>query len=143
MTSARSCSIRSSGSGGFDYVQDFGALLPSHGHLRAASACPTTSAKRCVTHIDQVFHIEPGVGMINDVSFMAQVALHEHFQSLVERRRAQPVDDMITALDAGRDHRPTRARSGGSPTTRCCDFTNLLVERRHRDGGAPARLGRA
>lgn len=113
------------GSGGFDYLQDFGALLPSR-VISALIGVPDEEREEVRRHIDQVFHIEPGVGMINDVSFMAQVWLHEYFQSLLDRRRANPTDDMVTALtqaeittEDGTVRRLTDAE--------CCDFTNLLV----------------
>jgi cytochrome P450 len=113
------------GSGGFDYVQQFGALLPSR-VISALIGVPDEEREEVRRHIDQVFHIEPGVGMINDVSFMAQVWLHEHFQSIVTRRRAEPADDMITALtqaeittEDGDVRRLTDSE--------VCDFTNLLV----------------
>jgi cytochrome P450 len=113
------------GAGSFDYVQQFGALLPSM-VISALIGVPDDEREEVRHHIDKVFHIEPGVGMINDVSFMAQVSLHEHFQSLVERRRVNPADDMITALtqaeittDDGQVRRLT--------DNEVCDFTNLLV----------------
>ena len=113
------------GTDGFDYLQDFGALLPSM-VISALIGVPDEDREDVRHHIDQVFHIEPGVGMINDVSFMAQVHLHEYWQTLVERRRAEPIDDMVTALtqaevtdDDGSVRRLTDQE--------CCDFTNLLV----------------
>lgn len=113
------------GSGGFDYLQDFAALLPSR-VISALMGVPDEEREEVRHHIDQVFHIEPGVGMINDVSFMAQVWLHEYFQSLLDRRRANPTDDMVTAL--------TQAEITTEDGTvrrltdkECCDFTNLLV----------------
>ncbi len=36
--------------------------------------------------IDQVFHIEPGVGMVNDVSLAAQIELNDYIR--VAARRA-------------------------------------------------------
>jgi cytochrome P450 len=113
------------GTSGFDYVQDFGALLPSM-VISALIGVPDEEREEVRRHIDQVFHIEPGVGMINDVSFMAQVTLHEYFMSLVHRRRAKPADDMVTALtqaeittDDGTVRRLTDDEA--------VDFTNLLV----------------
>ena len=48
--------------------------------------------------IDQIFHIEPGVGMINDVSFSAQIWLHQYLTRQLESRRREPVDDMMNDL---------------------------------------------
>jgi cytochrome P450 len=112
------------GSGGFDYVQQFGALLPSM-VISALIGVPDEEREEVRHHIDQVFHIEPGVGMINDVSFMAQVWLHEHFQSLVTRRRAEPTDDMITALTQAEITENGEVRR--LTDSEVCDFTNLLV----------------
>lgn len=113
------------GSGGFDYLQDFAALLPSM-VISSLFGVPDEDREEVRRHIDQVFHIEPGVGMINDVSFMAQVYLHQYWQGLVEKRRAEPGDDMLSALtqaeiklDNGEVRRLTDEE--------CCDFTNLLV----------------
>lgn len=113
------------GSGGFDYVQDFGALLPSM-VISALIGVPDGEREAVRKHIDQVFHIEPGVGMINDVSFMAQVHLHEYFMGLLHRRREDPTDDMVSALvqaeitdEAGKVRRLT--------DNEAVDFTNLLV----------------
>jgi cytochrome P450 len=113
------------GSGGFDFVQDFGAQVPSM-VISELIGVPTEDREEVRRHIDQIFHIEPGVGMINDVSFAAQIWLHEYFMSLVKRRRADPVDDMVTALtqaeitaEDGEVRRLTDEEA--------VDFTGLLV----------------
>jgi cytochrome P450 len=113
------------GSGGFDYVQQFAALLPSM-VISALIGVPDEEREEVRRHIDQVFHIEPGVGMINDVSFMAQVWLHEYFMALVRRRRANPVDDMLTGLTQAEitaDDGTVRQLTDDEAV----DFTNLLV----------------
>jgi cytochrome P450 len=113
------------GGRGFDYVQDFGALVPSM-VISALIGVPDEDREAVRHHIDDVFHIEPGVGMINDVSFMAQVSLHEYWQTLVARRRAQPTDDMVTALTEAEI--TTEDGSVRRLTdNEVCDFTNLLV----------------
>jgi cytochrome P450 len=49
-------------------------------------------------HIDTMFHIEPGVGMVNDVSAAAGIALVTYIsEQLAERQRA-PRDDMLSDL---------------------------------------------
>jgi cytochrome P450 len=113
------------GSTGFDYVQDFGALLPSM-VISALIGVPDEDREAVRHHIDQVFHIEPGVGMINDVSFMAQVSLHEYFMGLIARRRANPADDMVTGLTQAEittEDGEIRRLSDEEAV----DFTNLLV----------------
>ena len=81
----------------FDYVTDFGALLPSL-VISALVGVPDDEREEQRQNIDNMFHIEPGVGMINDVSFGAQIRLGEYLSGLVERRLADPRDDLITAL---------------------------------------------
>jgi cytochrome P450 len=85
------------GAGSFDFVQDFGAVLPS---MVISSLLGVPDADRARVHhlIDTLFHIEPGVGMINDVSFMARVELYEYLQALIEHRAANPTGDMISDL---------------------------------------------
>jgi cytochrome P450 len=85
------------GSGGFDYFKDFAAHLPSR-VISALLGVPDDERDEQRRNIDEVFHIEPGVGMINDVSFNAQIRLHQYLTGLVERRTAHPQDDLISAL---------------------------------------------
>ena len=111
------------GSGGFDFVQDFGAQLPSR-VISTLLGVPEEDQEAQRHTIDQVFHIEPGVGMINDTSLTAQLALHAYLTELVERRLADPQDDMVTAL--------TQAEITEDGVTRrldvneCALFANLL-----------------
>jgi cytochrome P450 len=48
--------------------------------------------------IDQVFHIEDGVGMINDTAIAAQRRIDEYLLEQIDDRRRSPRDDMLTAL---------------------------------------------
>jgi cytochrome P450 len=111
------------GSSGFDYVQDFGAQLPSR-VISSLVGVPPEDQELQRRNIDQVFHIEPGVGMINHVSLTAQIALHEYLSGLVDRRTAEPQDDLVSALcqaeivDAGVTRRLTREETTA--------FANLL-----------------
>ncbi len=88
---------RQVGGDGFDYVQDFGAQLPSM-VISALLGVPDAEREEVRHYIDEVFYIEPGVGMINDRSFAAQIWLHEYLARQLERRRAHPVDDMMSDL---------------------------------------------
>jgi cytochrome P450 len=81
----------------FDYVQDFGARLPAM-VIASLLGVPVEDQDRVRHLIDTVFHIEPGVGMINDVSFRAQIDLHEYMTGQLEQRQAEPRDDMLTDL---------------------------------------------
>jgi cytochrome P450 len=85
------------GTTGFDFVQDFGAQLPSM-VIAALLGVPEDEREEVREHIDTTFHIEPGVGMINDVSLGAQIWLHEYLGRQIDRRRREPVDDMLTDL---------------------------------------------
>ena len=85
------------GSGGFDYVQDFGAQLPSR-VISSLVGVPPEDQEEQRRHIDEMFHIEPGVGMVNDISLAAGNALHRYLGTLVDRRSAEPQDDLLTAL---------------------------------------------
>lgn len=85
------------GSRGFDYFQDFAAHLPSM-VISALLGVPDDERDEQRRNIDQVFHIEPGVGMINEVSLAAGARLNEYLLSLVERRTKAPADDLISAL---------------------------------------------
>jgi cytochrome P450 len=85
------------GAGSFDYVQDFGAQLPSR-VISSLVGVPPEDQEQQRHNIDEVFHIEPGVGMINDVSFAAQIRLHEYLDGLATERAAHPQEDLISAL---------------------------------------------
>jgi cytochrome P450 len=111
------------GEDGFDYIKDFGAHLPSR-VIAALLGVPDDEREEQRKNIDEVFHIEPGVGMINDVSLNAQIRLHGYLMGLVERRMAKPEDDMISALcqaeiiEDGATRRLTQEETVG--------FSNLL-----------------
>jgi cytochrome P450 len=113
------------GSGGFDYVQDFGAQLPSM-VISELLGVPSDEREKVRHHIDETFYIEPGAGMVNDRSFAAQIWMHEYLAKQLERRRQHPIDDMMSDLaqaeitdDDGTTRRLTEAQAVG--------FANLLV----------------
>ena len=82
-----------------DYFGDFGAQLPSM-VISALLGVPDDEREEQRQNIDQVFHIEPGVGMVNDISFGAQIRLYGFLDGLVGRRLDEPQDDLISALCA-------------------------------------------
>jgi cytochrome P450 len=111
--------------GTFDYVQDFGARLPA---LVIASllGVPIEDQNEVRGHIDQVFHLEPGKGMINDVSFGAMIELHRYLSALLTERAAHPIDDMLTDLvqaEITDDDGVTRQLTLEEST----NFANLLI----------------
>jgi cytochrome P450 len=81
----------------FDYVQDFGAQLPAN-VIAALLGVPPADREAVRHHIDAIFHIEPEVGMVNQVSMQAGGWLAEYLVGLLDERRASPRDDMLTDL---------------------------------------------
>ncbi|MDT4906333.1 MAG: hypothetical protein QOH52_4349 [Pseudonocardiales bacterium] len=83
--------------GGFDFVRDFAAQLPSRviSSLVGVSPEDQEPTRRLV---EDMFHIEPGVGMVNDISATAALELVVYLSELVEARRAEPRDDLISDL---------------------------------------------
>lgn len=84
-------------SGGFDFVEDFGAQLPSS-VISMLLGVPDSEREEVLRHIDTVFHIEPGVGMVNEVSVGAQVWLMQYITAKLAERRAEPAEDLFSAL---------------------------------------------
>jgi cytochrome P450 len=113
------------GSGSFDFVQDFGALLPS---MVISSLLGVADEDRARVHhlIDTIFHIEPGVGMINDISFEARIELYEYLHDQMERRVDHPVGDMLSDLVSAEitDGEGTTRRL---TTAEATEFSLLLV----------------
>ena len=123
--------------GTFDYVQDFGARLPAM-VIASLLGVPLEDQNEVRGYIDQVFHIEPGVGMINDVSFAAMLELHGYISAQLEQRAAHPVDDMLTDLVQAEitvDGVTASAHPGGERQLR-----HPVDQRGHRDGGPVAGL---
>jgi cytochrome P450 len=85
------------GEDSWDFVEQFGAILPAT-VIATLLGVPATDREQVRGMIDQMFHIEPGVGMINDVSIVAMAGLHEYIGDLAEDRRVHPKDDMLTDL---------------------------------------------
>jgi cytochrome P450 len=85
------------GSGGFDFITDYAARLPSFviSELMGVDAAVRDEVREL---IDETFHIEPGVGVLNDRARAAQGRFHAYLVEHVDRRRTEPGDDLITAL---------------------------------------------
>jgi cytochrome P450 len=83
--------------GDFDLVGQFGSELPS---MVISELLGVPEVDRDEVHhvIDTVFHIEPGVGMINDTSITAMARLYEYLNGLIAERAAAPGDDLLSAL---------------------------------------------
>jgi cytochrome P450 len=109
----------------FDYVEDFAAQLPSLviTHLMGVPDADRLHVKHL---IDTVFHIEPGVGMVNDVSLNAGIQLHYYIRDQIEERRQAPRDDLLT--DLGRAEIAEEDGTVRRLTTReAANFANLLT----------------
>jgi cytochrome P450 len=85
------------GGDGFDFVQEFGAQVPST-VISMLLGVPDSERVEVLHHIDQVFHIEPGVGMVNHVSIGAQMWLMDYITAKLRDRRTRPEDDLFTGL---------------------------------------------
>jgi cytochrome P450 len=85
------------GSGGFDYVQDFSAILPPT-IIASLLGIPEADQESMRHLVDEVFHLEEGVGMANDVSIAALVKLSEYLRGQFAERRTHPRDDVFTDL---------------------------------------------
>jgi len=81
----------------FDYVQDFAAQVPSR-MISQLVGVPEADREEQRHNIDEMFHLEPDVGMLNDRALNAQFRLHDYLSGLVERRRAEPADDLVSIL---------------------------------------------
>jgi cytochrome P450 len=81
----------------FDFVQDFAARVPSM-VISTLFGVPDADQEHVRGLIDATFHIEPGVGMINDTSLLALIELHGYLTEQLQQRRTSPRDDMFTDM---------------------------------------------
>jgi cytochrome P450 len=85
------------GSGRFDYVQDFSAILPPL-VISSLLGVPESEQADMRLLVDDVFHIEEGVGMANETSINALVNLGRRLGAHFADRRTNPRDDVFTDL---------------------------------------------
>ena len=85
------------GASEFDYVQDFGANLPPM-VISSLLGLPKEDQEQVRHVIDRVFHLEPGVGMVNDTALNASVEVSRYLADELERKRVEPHDDLLSAL---------------------------------------------
>jgi cytochrome P450 len=81
----------------FDYVQELGALLPPM-VISTLLGIPESDQEELRHDVDRIFHIEEGVGMINETSIAALGKVGAYLGEQLEQRRTRPTDDMLTAL---------------------------------------------
>ena len=110
---------------GFDYVQDFGARLPAT-VIAMLLGVPASDREDVRHHIDGLFHIEPGVGMANELSFESAGWLFTYLGQQVEERVQKPRDDMLTTWCKRRSW-ATMARPRRLTPGECTEFGILLV----------------
>jgi len=85
------------GKSSFDYVQDFGARVPAY-VIAALLGVPPEDRDMVRGWIDESFHLDPELGMYNDVSAEAMGKLMEYVTAQVADRQSSPRDDMFTDL---------------------------------------------
>jgi cytochrome P450 len=85
------------GEGRFDYVQDFSAILPPT-VISYLLGVPEQDQEQLRHVVDEVFHVEEGVGMANDVSMNALTSLGAYLAEQFVERRRNPRDDVFTDL---------------------------------------------
>jgi cytochrome P450 len=85
------------GSGGFDYLADFGTHLPSR-VISEILGVPADERPRVLELINQTFHQDPQTGMVNDVSLAALTELRAWMAAALAERRRAPQDDMLSVL---------------------------------------------
>jgi cytochrome P450 len=113
------------GSGGFDYVQDFGAQVPSM-VISMLLGVPDSERQEVLHQINTTFHLEPGKGMVNDISLGAMMWLSEYIAAKLAERRKHPGEDLFTALvqvDVKEDDGTTRRLTEQEAVA----FGNLLI----------------
>jgi cytochrome P450 len=85
------------GASEFDYVQDFGDHLPSM-VISSLLGLPRADQREVRGMVDGMFHIEPGVGIVNETAMNAAAEVSRYIAGELERRRGDPTDDLLTAL---------------------------------------------
>ncbi len=88
------------GTDSFDYVRDCGAILPPT-LISSPLGVPETDQAEMRHTLDAVFHIEDGVGMINQTSQRALAAIDEYLADQIQDGRRHRRDDMLTEMALG------------------------------------------
>ena len=83
----------------FDVVQDFSALFPVEVITRMLGV-PADYRQKVRLWIDELLHREPGQIEMSDAGNQAMANSWVMYYELIQRRRAQPQDDMISSLIA-------------------------------------------
>ncbi|MCK9931275.1 cytochrome P450 [Frankia sp. Mgl5] len=112
------------GGGGFDFVQDFAAQLPSLVISQLIGVDPA-DREDVRKMIDGTFYLDPEKGMFNETAMAATAKFHGYLNGQIQDRVKNPRDDMMTALTQAEitTDDGTRRLSLSEAT----DFTALLV----------------
>ena len=81
----------------FDYVQDFGARVPAY-VIAALLGVDPADRDMFRGWIDESFHLDPELGMSNDVSAEAMGKMMGYVGEVLRDRKKNPRDDMFTDL---------------------------------------------
>ena len=81
----------------FDYVQDFGAIVPPT-VISMLLGIPDADQEHLRHRVDDLFHLEEGAGPVNDTVLHAAIEVHEYLSGLLDERRRHPADDMLSSL---------------------------------------------
>jgi cytochrome P450 len=85
------------GTGGMDYVCDFGMRLPVM-VISTLLGFPEEDHDQLREWSDETLHREEGTERPTDRAIEFMLKQHEYYQSIIDLRRAEPQDDMISAL---------------------------------------------
>lgn len=85
--------------GRFDVVQDFSALFPVEA-ITTMAGVPAESRHQVRSWVEQTLGAQPGRVEADGAGMNAWLELAAYYYNLVEERRRQPRDDMISALIA-------------------------------------------
>jgi cytochrome P450 len=109
----------------FDFVQDFAARLPSM-VISTLFGVPDGDQEHVRELIDRTFHLEPGKGMINDVSLTAQIELFGYVTGQLQERRTKPRDDMFTDMVQA-EMKAADGTTLGLDDEQAANFANLII----------------
>lgn len=84
---------------GFDVVQDFSALFPVE-VITGMLGVPIAYRQQVRLWIDELLHREPGQIEMSEAGVQAMAESWTMYYELIQQRRAEPQDDMITDLIA-------------------------------------------
>jgi cytochrome P450 len=107
------------GSGGFDFVADFGARLPVM-VISSLLGVPEEDQEQLRIWTDQTLHREPGETGMSHAARNASADITAYWQNHIDERRRRPRDDMMSDLMQGELDR-------GDGTTRPLDDGELFA----------------